>query len=63
MTTMKIDDNPFAAKLGVKAWQNKELIVPKPEEYLIENLIPAVSLVSLQTNGVYGKTPWLCSWP
>lgn len=56
MATMKMDENPFAAKIGVREWQNKELIVPRQEEYLIEDLIPAASLVSLQTNGVYGKT-------
>ena len=56
MTTMQIEDNPFARKIGVQEWQKRDLIVPKPDEYLIEELVPANSLVSLQTNGVYGKT-------
>ncbi len=56
MNTMQIEDNPFARHLGVQEWQNRELIVPKPDEYLIDELVPANSLVSLQTNGVYGKT-------
>lgn len=56
MTTLRIDDNPLAGKLGVKEWQERELILPKPEEYLVDGMIPAHSLVCLQTNGVYGKT-------
>jgi RecA-family ATPase len=54
--TLRIDDNPLAKKLGVKEWQDRELILPKPEEYLVAEMIPANSLVCLQTNGVYGKT-------
>src|SRR6185369_17007735 len=56
MTTLKIDENPLARKIGVKEWQDKELTLPKPEEYLVAEIIPANSLVCLQTNGVYGKT-------
>jgi RecA-family ATPase len=32
------------------------LTVPKPEEYLVADMIPANSLVCLQTNNTYGKT-------
>jgi RecA-family ATPase len=53
---LKIEENPFAQKLGVEKWQRKELVVPKPDEYLVAEMVPATSLVSLQTNGVYGKT-------
>jgi len=56
MTGLKIEENPFAQQMGVEKWQRKELVVPKPEEYLIADIIPANSLVSLQTSGVYGKT-------
>lgn len=57
MTTgLKIEENPFAQQMGVEKWQRKELLVPKPEEYLVADLIPSNSLVSLQTSGVYGKT-------
>lgn len=56
MTTLIIEENPFARRLGVREWQKRELIQPKPEEYLVSELIPANSLVSLQTNAVYGKT-------
>ena len=56
MTTLRIEENPFAQKLGVKEWQERVFTQPKPEEYLVADLIPANSLVSLQTNGVYGKT-------
>ena len=55
-SNLKIEENPFAEKLGIKGWQEREFIKPKPEEYLVEDLIPADSLVSLQTNNVYGKT-------
>jgi hypothetical protein len=55
-SNLKIEENPFAVKLGIKAWQDREFVKPKPEEYLVEDLIPANSLVSLQTNNVYGKT-------
>ena len=54
--SFKIDDNPFAQNLGVKEWQKREFILPRPEEYLISELVPSRSLVSLQTNDVYGKT-------
>jgi RecA-family ATPase len=53
---LKIEENPFAQKLGIKEWQNQEFILPKPEEYLIEELIPANALVSLQTSDIFGKT-------
>jgi len=56
MTTLSMEENPLARKIGVKEWQDKELILPKPEEYLVAEIIPANSLVCLQTNGVYGKT-------
>lgn len=56
MTTLQIDENPFARNIGVMGWQKKELIVPRPDEYLVEDMIPDNSLVSLQTNGVFGKT-------
>ena len=52
----KIEENPFAKKLGIKAWQNQKVIQPKPEEYLIAELIPANALVSLQTKDIFGKT-------
>lgn len=55
-SNLKIEENPFATKLGIKAWQEREFVKPKPEEYLIEDVIPANALVSLQTNNVYGKT-------
>ncbi len=55
-SNLKIEENPFALKLGVKAWQEREFVKPKPEEYLIEDLVPANALVALQTNDVYGKT-------
>jgi RecA-family ATPase len=53
---LKIEENPFARQLGIREWQERQLIQPKPEEYLIEELIPANSLVSLQTDGIFGKT-------
>jgi RecA-family ATPase len=56
MTTFRIEENPLASKIGVADWLQREYVPPKPEEYLIEDLIPANSLVCLQTNGVYGKT-------
>jgi hypothetical protein len=56
MTTLKIEENPLAEMVGVKKWLQRELFVPKPEEYLIDELIPANSLVCMQTNNVYGKT-------
>ena len=56
MTTLKLEDNPFSKKVGIREWHDRELILPKPEEYLISELVPANSLVCLQTNGIYGKT-------
>lgn len=56
MTMLKIEENPFARKVGVREWHGREAAVPKPEEYLIAEMIPANSLACLQTNGVYGKT-------
>jgi len=55
-SNLKIEDNPFTRKLGIKEWQERDFVKPKPEEYLVEDLIPAQSLVALQTNDVYGKT-------
>jgi hypothetical protein len=55
-SNLKIEENPFATKLGIKGWQEREFVKPKPEEYLVEDLIPANALVALQTNDVYGKT-------
>lgn len=55
-TNLKIEENPFAQKLGIKEWQGRQFIPPKPEEYLIAELIPAKALVSLQTGNVFGKT-------
>jgi hypothetical protein len=55
-SNLKIEDNPFTRKLGIKEWQEREFVKPKPEEYLVEELIPAQSLIVLQTNDVYGKT-------
>jgi RecA-family ATPase len=53
---LKIEENPLAQKLGIKAWHHHELIQPKLEEYLIEELLPANALASLQTNNIFGKT-------
>lgn len=53
---LRIEDNPFSQKLGIKNWQEREFVKPKPEEYLVEDLLPAGALVALQTNDVYGKT-------
>jgi hypothetical protein len=53
---LKMEENPFAKKLGIKEWQNRQFLPPKPEDYLIEELIPAKALVSLQTSDVFGKT-------
>lgn len=53
---MRIEENPFARKLGIKEWQNLQFIPPRAEEYLIEELIPANALVSLQAGEVFGKT-------
>jgi hypothetical protein len=52
----KISDNPFARKVGIQEWHERELVQPKTDEYLIDGLIPANSLVSLKTDHVYGKT-------
>ncbi|HIJ81406.1 MAG TPA: AAA family ATPase [Desulfuromonadales bacterium] len=53
---LKIEENPFARELGVKEWLKRQLQQPSPEEYLIEELIPAKALVSVQTSAVFGKT-------
>lgn len=53
---LKIEDNPFALKLGIKEWQNRQFVQPRPDEYLIEELVPSKALVSLQTDGFFGKT-------
>ncbi len=52
----KIEENPFARELGIKEWQSRPLNTPLPEEYLIDELIPANALVSLQATNVFGKT-------
>lgn len=53
---LKIEDNPFARKLGIKEWQERNFIQPQPDDYLIEELIPANALVSLQASDIFGKT-------
>jgi len=53
---LKIEENPFAQKLGIKEWQDQEIHQPGPDEYLIEDLIPANALISLQTSDIFGKT-------
>lgn len=53
---LKIEENPFAQKLGIKEWQNQPFIMPEPEDYLISELIPANALVSLQASDIFGKT-------
>ncbi len=53
---LKIEENPFAQQLGIKEWQKRAVIPPNPEEYLMDELIPANALVSLQASGVFGKT-------
>lgn len=53
---LKIEENPFAQQLGIKEWQKRAVIPPNPEEYLVDELIPANALVSLQASGVFGKT-------
>jgi RecA-family ATPase len=53
---LKIEENPFAQKLGIKEWQDRPFIQPRPEDYLIDGLIPANALVSLQAENVFGKT-------
>ena len=52
----KIEENPLAQKLGIKEWQKRPFIPPKAEEYLIDELIPANALVSLQASHIFGKT-------
>jgi len=56
IVNMKIEENPFARKIGIKEWRNKEFSQPKSEDYLIDEMIPANALVSLQTNDIFGKT-------
>jgi hypothetical protein len=53
---LKIEENPFAQKLGIKVWHTRPFVQPRPEEYLIDELIPANALVSLQTSDIFGKT-------
>lgn len=53
---LKIEENPLAKKLGIGEWHERQLVQPKPEEYLIDTLIPAKALVSLQTSDIFGKT-------
>ena len=52
----KIEENPLAQKLGITEWQKRPFIPPKAEEYLIDELIPANALVSLQASHIFGKT-------
>jgi RecA-family ATPase len=56
MTTLRMEENPLASRIGVREWYDRELVLPKPEEYLVADMIPPGSLVCLETNGVYGKT-------
>jgi RecA-family ATPase len=53
---LKIEENPFAGKLGIAEWQKRPSYQPSAEDYLIDELIPANALVSLQTSDVFGKT-------
>jgi RecA-family ATPase len=53
---LKIEENPLAQKLGIKEWQERQFILPKQEDYLIDELIPANALVSLQSSEIFGKT-------
>ncbi len=53
---LRIDENPFAQQLGISEWQKRAFVPPRPEEYLIDELIPANALVSLQTGEIFGKT-------
>jgi hypothetical protein len=53
---LKIEENPLAQKLGIRAWHHQELIQPNLDEYLIDELLPANALASLQTNNIFGKT-------
>jgi RecA-family ATPase len=55
-TNLKIEENPLAQKLGISEWQKRPFIPPRQEEYLIDELIPASALVSLQASDVFGKT-------
>ena len=56
MTLKMMEDNPFARHIGIKEWATREVSYPKPEEYIISEIIPANSLVCLKTNGIYGKS-------
>ena len=56
MTLKMTEDNPFARHIGIKEWVMREVLSPKPEEYIISEIIPSDSLVCLKTNGIYGKS-------
>lgn len=56
MTLRMTEDNPFARHIGIKEWMAREVVAPKPEEYIVSELIPDNSLVCLKTNGIYGKS-------
>ncbi len=56
MTLKMMEDNPFARHIGIKEWLTREVVSPKPEEYIIAEIIPSNSLVCLKTNGIYGKS-------
>lgn len=56
MTMKRLEDNPFAKHIGINEWRMKEVTAPKPEDYIISEIIPANSLVCLKTNGIYGKS-------
>ena len=53
---LKIEENPFARKLGIREWHERPFLQPKAEDYLVDELIPANALVSLQTSDIFGKT-------
>ena len=53
---LKIEENPFATKLGIGDWHKRPFLQPQADEYLIDGLVPANALVSLQTSDIFGKT-------
>ena len=56
MALKMMEDNPFAKHIGIEEWTTREVISPKPEDYIIAEIIPDNSLVCLKTNGIYGKS-------
>jgi len=56
MPLKRMEDNPFAKRLGLSDWINRDLSAPKPEDYIISEIIPAKALACLKTNGIYGKS-------